>query len=111
MGEIFGLFGVQNYDEARRMTLREYRFRWRGYLLAFLDKEYFVHLEAFASQQITATNKKGEPLYGTFADFYDKEKRKKEIFGDKEMTLKSEKLAQIARNLREYRKQKGERRR
>lgn len=107
MSEIFGLFGVTDGDVARRMTLREYRLRWRGYLLAFLDREYFAHLSAYASVQAQATDGKGKALYPTMADFYDKEARRQEVLGLKSIRKSNSypKLMKIAQNLREYRKE------
>lgn len=108
MGEIFGLFGVSDSLVARRMTLREYRLRWRGYLLAFLDREYFAHLEAFASYQVQAQTEQGKPLYPSLSDFYDRDKRRREVLGYAAAPSKNRRLAQIARNVRAYRERKEE---
>lgn len=108
MAEIFGLFGVTDYDVARRMTLREYVLRYKGYLLAFLDSEYFAYLNAFASLQVQSTDNKGHLRYSRFIDFYDKEQRHKEVFGCQVSQVKHQRLLQIARNLRAYHEKKGD---
>lgn len=90
------------------MTLKEYQLRWKGYLLAFLDKEYFLYLEAFTSRTANATNDKGEYIYRQITDVYDREKRHQEIFGKKTIDDKQFRLSRIAQNLKEYRMMKGE---
>ena len=103
LANIFGLFGVNDYIVAKRMTLEEYNIRMRGYLISQLEKEYEIHLLAFKTREAKATNKKGDKYYfEKFKDFYDKEKRRDEIF---KPSYKNKRLIQIARNLQQARKE------
>ncbi|HEP1819255.1 TPA: hypothetical protein VB845_001063 [Streptococcus suis] len=102
MADIFGLLGVTDYDVARRMTLKEYSLRMRGYFLSYLDKEYFIHLQAMANRNAKATNKKGEYMYKEMSDFYDRQKRYEELFG-KRTKMVDKRLIQRVNRLREFR--------
>lgn len=67
------------------MTIREYELRIKAYHLRRLDKEYEIHLQAWTTNQVKAQKKKGskstEPYFKNFDDFFDYEKREKEILG------------------------------
>lgn len=99
------MFGVTDYDVARRMTLREYNVRMRGYVVSLVEREYLAHVTAFAHRAAMATNKKGEFVYRSLHDVFDKEKRLREILGESSAQV-NQQLIQIARNLQAYRKEK-----
>lgn len=103
MADIFGLFGVTDIDVARRMTLYEYRLRMRGYLVKYLEKEYFVHLQAMADRKATATDKNGKFLYQDMEEFYDRESRRREVMGVRPKPPSNTRLVKIAKNLQDYR--------
>lgn len=102
IANVFGLFGVTDYDVARRMTLTEYNLRLQGYIVATIEKEYFSFFSAFAHRKTMATNKEGKPIYKELTDLYDKEKRRSELL-DYHQNPVNQKLVKIARNLREFR--------
>lgn len=98
IANIFGLFGVTDYDTALRMTLEEYNLRMKGYLLKVAENEYNAHMIAFANLRAKCTKKNGSPLYNSFNDFYDRKSRLIEITGSKDKIANS-KLVEIARRI------------
>ncbi|MBM7542356.1 hypothetical protein [Amphibacillus cookii] len=64
------------------MTLYEYKMRMRAFRLQRIDDEYDMHLQAWLHQQVKATKEKGKrqvPVFQSFKQFYDYDKRIKEI--------------------------------
>lgn len=83
------------------LTLKEYQLRMKAFNLALVDKEYDMHLQAWLNHTVTATKEQGKkqvPVYGNFKEFFDYEKRLKEVEGKKvkEITEKQRKMALIA---------------
>lgn len=70
-----------------RVTLRHYSQMMKSAKLRQLDAETDIHLTAWKNREIGATNKKGQYIYTHFNDFYDVEKRKREILGIKQDSL------------------------
>lgn len=95
---------MTDYDVARRMTLTEYNLRLQGYIVETIEKEYFSFFSAFAHRAAMATNDKGKPVYKDISDVYDKEKRRSELLDHHQAPI-NQKLAKIARNLQEFRKE------
>lgn len=90
-----------------RMTLHEYHLRMHAYQLATVDKEYYIHLQAWANHAVKSEKKKGknhEPVYKTFKDFFDYEKHVASMTG--EMNVKEERLRLIARRQREFKERR-----
>lgn len=86
--------------------------RMKAFRLAQIDKEHDVAIQAWMNHQVTATktigsgkNQRTEPVYKNFKDFFDYEKRLKEIEKPKKSRLspKQRKLAHIATKLNEGR--------
>lgn len=69
--------------EIQRMTFREYNLRIKAWNLRRVDEEYGIALQAWMNREIEAQKKKGknkyEYVYKSFKEFYDYEKRTKEI--------------------------------
>ena len=67
-----------------RMTIKEYALRMRAYRLKHLDDLYKMHLQAWLSNQVTATKQKGKksvPYFKSFEDFFDIAEEEKKILG------------------------------
>lgn len=60
------------------MTLYEYEAKMYAYSLQQIDNERDMHVQAWINHQVTGT-KKDKPLYKKFEDFFDYEKRVKEV--------------------------------
>lgn len=108
MANIFGLFGISDFDVARRMTLFEYRIRQRGHLMKQLEREKEIYLQAYANRVVKATDKKGKKyVFEEFKDFYDEDKRRKAVLGSSYKTPVNENLIAIAKRMKEYEKEGG----
>ncbi len=93
-------FGMNDLGEIGRMTMYEFRLRKQAYLVKYLEEEERLHLQAFANRAVKATNSKGDQyIFPDFKKFYDSEKRRKEVLGDKEKRAISSALLARARRL------------
>ncbi len=88
-----------NMQQAEETTLREYSFLMYAHALKQVDKEFEINLLAWQVEQAGATKKVGKdikPYYKTFKDFFDYEKRVKEVTGiQKEANAKQSKLNEL----------------
>jgi hypothetical protein len=106
LATIFGLFGVTDYDVARRMTIAEYKLRKRGHVMKQLEREQELYLQAFLNRTAQATDKNGKAyVYKTFTDFYDEAKRRQSVLGANYATPVNSDLIAIAKRMKNY---KGE---
>lgn len=82
--------------EARRMTLNELRLYQKAYAKISIQEEKKLYLQAFLNRSVKATSKGGKKyVFKEFKDFYDEERREKELLGDHEKDNRH--LIQIAR--------------
>ena len=108
LATIFGLFGVTDFKEAKRMALAEFRIRKRGHLMKRLEREQEIYLQAFLNRNIKATDKAGKHyVYKNFEDFYDEAKRKNAVLGDNFSTAVNSNLITIAKRMQKYKKKGG----
>lgn len=73
------------YDDIYRMSIAEYEQRITAYKLKMLDKQLFLHQQAWLNVQAKAQKKQGKnmvPVYKTFEDFFDFKKLEREITGE-----------------------------
>lgn len=95
------------------MTIREYELRMLAFNLSQVDEEMKRHQQAFLNDAVRAKNKKGEPIYKQFSDFYDHEERINNVLEgsifEKEILNEERKreLTQVAKRLREFREGRG----
>lgn len=64
------------------LTLYEYEAKMYAYKLKQIDDEHKMHMQAWINHQVTATKEQGKkqvPVYKSFTDFYNYEKRIKEV--------------------------------
>ena len=67
-----------------RMTIKEYSLRMKAYRLKHVDELYMLHLQAWLSNQATATKQKGKktvPFFKSFDEFFDIQEEEKKILG------------------------------
>lgn len=74
--------------ELGRITLRHYFRLMKSSRLRALDKEFYIHLEAWKGREVEATKGKGRYVYTDFRKFMDYEKRENEIRGRVKPTKK-----------------------
>lgn len=79
-----------------------------AYKLKQIDDEHKMHMQAWINHQVTATKYKGQkqvPVYKKFTDFYDYEKRIKEVEVQRQKRLspKQRKMIKIAKKVNERR--------
>lgn len=105
LATIFGLFGVTDFIEAQRMTVKEFRIRKRGYTMKRLEREQELYVQAYLNRIVKATDRNGkEYIYKKFDDFYDEAKRRNAVLGGSfGMPVNSDLIA-IAKRMKEYEK-------
>lgn len=91
---------MTNMQEIERMTLKEYAWRVEAYRVREFEELYKVHRQAFIHQAVKSTERRGnkiEPKYKTFDEFFNYEKKRREILGDlyNEKPQKEERLKQL----------------
>lgn len=82
-------------DEVDYLLFDEYLLLMKAQQLKEVDKEYYIHRQAWANQQVQATEKRGKrtvPVYGTFKKFFDYEKQEKLILKPKPKKKEKSKL-------------------
>lgn len=73
---------MQDFAEINRMTLYEYEMRMKASNLRSVDREYEIHLQAWANWNVQATKKSGKkraPVFKTFKQFFDFKKAESKI--------------------------------
>ncbi len=102
---IMGFFGVSDFDEARRMTLYEYRLRKRGHIMQRLEREQELYLQAYLNRVVKTIDRNGkEYVYKEFEDFYDEAKRKNAVLGKNFTKTVNSELIAIAQRMKNYKK-------
>lgn len=80
----------------------------QAFRLKKVDDERDMHLQAWINLVVKSTDKKGKPIYKNFTDFYDYEKRIREVSNSPQKCEKTEKnnhLFLVANNLKNMRKE------
>lgn len=94
---------MSDMAEIGRMTLFEFRLRKEAYLLQELSKEKTLYMQAYLNRLAKTVDKSGKKyLFAEFEDFYDEEKRKKEILGKRTSKVNDMRLLQIAKRMQNY---------
>ncbi len=74
--------------------------KMKAFRLKQIDKQYDMHWQSWLNHQVTATKQSGKdvvPVYKEFKDFFNYEKRLKEVESPKKVTdHHKERLIQIA---------------
>lgn len=83
------------------MTFAEYLYRFKAHGLSRVDAEYDMHLSAWLNQQAGATKTQGDKtisVYKSFKDFFDYEKRIREVDNPKPKKLNNQhkRMARLA---------------
>ena len=72
------LLGIKDMLSIERMTLREYDLRLRAWEKARIYRDYDIHLQAWCNALAQSTKQAGKktiPVYKTFTQFFDLNKR------------------------------------
>lgn len=78
----------------------------KAHRLKEVDREYEIHLQAWANQVVKKTKMQGKdkivPVYKDFKQFYDYDRRINEVLGTDKNHAQEEKLKRIAKRVQEY---------
>lgn len=97
---------MSDFREIDSMTLYEYDLRMKAHRLQEIDWEYKIHLQAWAN--CTAKQKKMQgrdkivPVFTSFKQFYDYDRRIEEVLATDKIQAQEERLKRIAKRVREY---------
>lgn len=102
---------MSDFAEIDRMTLYEYEMRMKASDLRRVDREYEIHLQAWANWNVQAMKKSGKrkrvPVFKTFKQFFDYKEAEQAILLPKKRKGESTKPQRIIRGME---KQKERRR-
>lgn len=108
MANILGLFGVTDMTVARRMTLEEYRLRYKAYLVKTMEEERLAYSYAFARRAADAVDDSGKSYrYKQVSDVFDAQDVRDQVLYGKRKAVNAD-LMKIAMNLREYQEKGGQ---
>ncbi len=71
-------------DQVLRLDMKEYRLLCEGQRLRNIDRQYWIHAQAFATNKAGLRNKKGRLIYDKFEKLFDYEKALKGKKGQKD---------------------------
>lgn len=94
----FRYLGFTSIQEVNYLMLFEYNLLMKAYQLREVDKEYWVHREAWANNEVKATKRQGKeivPVYKTFKQFFDFEERLNEVKNSDKEAKQLTKLEQL----------------
>lgn len=109
-------FGMNDLAEIARMTMYEYEMRLTAYRLRQVDREYEIHLQAWANWNVQAMKKQGKhkqvPVFKTFQQFFDYKKSIRDVLGgegkgEKIAKTKKQGIADLLKKQKERRPQNG----
>lgn len=84
--------------EINILTLNQYNLLMKGAELRLLDEEHLIYKQAWLNRVVKRTETKGKQevyVYGSFKDFFDYEKKYREITGEIVPTIKDEELSNL----------------
>ncbi len=64
-------------EQVLNLDMKEYRLLCEAERLKNIDREYWIHAQAFASNKATLRDRKGRLIYSRMADMFDYEKELK----------------------------------
>lgn len=83
---------IDDFNEIDRLTIPDYDLRMKAYQLKQLDRQYEIHMQAWATVMAGQT-KKGKPVFRTFDKFFDYQKAEEKILNkQKRISPDKEKL-------------------
>lgn len=94
----FQYFGFKSLEEVDDMLIPEYSLLMESHALRRLEEERDMHWQAYlymAVQETEERGKKSYKKYPKFEKFFDYEKLKKEMFGEKKMSKKEDRHKEI----------------
>lgn len=75
----------EDLNEIDRLTIPDYELRMKAYQLKQLDRQYEIHLQAWATVMAGQT-RKGKPVFRSFDKFFDYRKAEEKILGRQKQT-------------------------
>lgn len=94
------------------MTLYEYDLRMKAHRLKEVDREREIYLQAWADCLAGQTKMQGKdkivPVFRTFEQFYDYDRRIAEVMGMDKDRMQEERLKRTARRVQEFRRRQAE---
>lgn len=88
--------------EAKRTTPVDFNYMVEALKLKEVDRSYWVHMQAWASQQIKATKKNGKPRFKDFSSFFDYEEAIDKVMYGKKHSSNKEDIADGNHRLNQY---------
>jgi hypothetical protein len=105
--DCFRFFGFKSFDEVDRLTLPEYSLLCKAYKLSTVDKDMWIHKQAYLNFMANAKKKAGKdrmkPVYEAFDKFYDYKGEIEKV--EKEYGKKQPKFAALAERLSKERRE------
>lgn len=102
---------MSDFLEIDRMTLYEYDMRIAAYHLRQVDREYEIHLQAWANWNVQAMKSQGKnkrvPVFKNFKQFFDYEQRVKDLLGVADNAQKKQGIVEIIKKQSERRRVDG----
>lgn len=94
---------MTDFTEINRMTLYEFEMRMIASDLRRVDREYEIHLQAWANWNVQATKKSGKrkrvPVFRTFKQFFDYEEAEQGILKPQKKKRDSSRSQKIIRGM------------
>lgn len=94
------------------MTLYEYELRMKAHRLKEVDREREIYLQAWTDCIVRQTKMQGKdkivPVFKTFEQFYDYDKRIAEVLEEDKDQTQEDRLKRIAERVREYERRQAE---
>lgn len=107
--DCFRFFGFRTFDEIDRLTFPEYELLCKAYKLETVDRDMWVHKQAYLNFMANAKKKAGKgrmkPVYESFDKFYDYQKEIDKV--EREYSEKPAKFTALAERLSKERRENG----
>lgn len=91
-------FGIYDFKQLGRITLKEYRMMMRAFSLRMLDKERDMHWQAWLCHVVKNTKRRGKkdvPQFRSFPAFFDYEKLENRLLGYEETSEEETEFARL----------------
>lgn len=102
---------MDDFSKIDRMTLYEYDMKMKAHRLMQVDREYEIHRQAWENWNVQAMKKQGKnkrvPVFKKFVQFFDYEKRIKEVMEESREDSKNQGIARIIKAQKERRGSRG----
>lgn len=83
----FRFLDFKNLSEVDALTIHEYELLIKAYELKIVDKNYFIHLQAFLNRNVKAEKrigKRSKPVYDKFDKFFNYDQQTNRVLNKKQ---------------------------